>query len=68
MGHGQIVTVEIGIADGLPAYVHLGLPDAALTESRDRARSAMVNCSEKWPNRKVNVSLPGLVAQERIEF
>jgi magnesium chelatase family protein len=54
---GQIVTVEVDIADGLPAYVLLGLPDAARTESRDRVRSAMVNCSEKWPNRKVTVSL-----------
>ncbi|HEY3293421.1 MAG TPA: YifB family Mg chelatase-like AAA ATPase [Candidatus Nanopelagicaceae bacterium] len=54
---GQIVTVEVDIADGLPAYVLLGLPDAALTESRDRVRSAMVNCMEAWPNRKVTVSL-----------
>jgi magnesium chelatase family protein len=54
---GQIVTVEVDIADGLPAYVLLGLPDAALTESRDRVRSALVNCSESWPNRKVTVSL-----------
>jgi len=54
---GHIVTVEVDIADGLPAYVLLGLPDAALTESRDRVRSALVNCSESWPNRKVTVSL-----------
>jgi magnesium chelatase family protein len=54
---GQVVTVEVDIADGLPAYVLLGLPDAALTESRDRVRSAMVNCSETWPNKKVTVSL-----------
>lgn len=54
---GQIVTVEVDIADGLPGYILLGLPDAALTESRDRVRSALVNCSENWPNRKVTVSL-----------
>lgn len=54
---GQIVTVEADIANGLPAYVLLGLPDAALTESRDRVRSALVNCTENWPNRKVTVSL-----------
>lgn len=54
---GQVVTVEADIADGLPAYVLLGLPDAALTESRDRVRSAMVNCTESWPNKKVTVSL-----------
>jgi magnesium chelatase family protein len=33
------------------------LPDAALSESRDRVRSAIVNCAEIWPNRKVTVSL-----------
>ena len=54
---GHVVTVEADIADGLPAYILLGLPDAALTESRDRVRSALVNSSESWPNRKVTVSL-----------
>lgn len=54
---GHVVTVEVDIADGLPGYILLGLPDAALTESRDRVRSALVNCSENWPNRKVTVSL-----------
>jgi magnesium chelatase family protein len=40
---GQLLTVEVDIADGSPAYVLLGLPDAALTESGDRVRSALVN-------------------------
>jgi magnesium chelatase family protein len=54
---GHLVTVEVDIADGLPGYSLLGLPDAALSESRDRVRSAIVNCAEIWPNRKVTVSL-----------
>ena len=54
---GHVVTVEVDIADGLPGYSLLGLPDAALSESRDRVRSAIVNCGEVWPNRKVTVSL-----------
>ncbi len=54
---GHVVTVEADIADGLPGYALLGLPDAALSESRDRVRSAIVNCGEIWPNRKVTVSL-----------
>ena len=33
---GHLVTVEVDIADGLPGYSLLGLPDAALTESRER--------------------------------
>jgi len=54
---GHVVTVEVDIADGLPMYSLLGLPDAALSESRDRVRAAIVNCAEIWPNRKVTVSL-----------
>lgn len=54
---GEVVRVEVDIAEGLPGYFLLGLPDAALTESRERVRSAIVNCSQPWPNRKVTVSL-----------
>jgi magnesium chelatase family protein len=54
---GNTVTVEVDISDGLPHYNLLGLPDAALTESRDRVRAALTNSGEVWPNRKVTVSL-----------
>ncbi len=54
---GHLVQIEADIADGLPGYTLLGLPDAALSESRDRVRSALVNSQEAWPNRKVTVSL-----------
>lgn len=54
---GNTVTVEVDISDGLPHYNLLGLPDAALNESRDRVRAALVNSGEVWPNRKVTVSL-----------
>jgi len=54
---GHLVTVEVDIADGVPMYSLLGLPDTALSESRERVRAAMVNCAEIWPNKKVTVSL-----------
>lgn len=54
---GTLVTVEVDVADGLPSYSLLGLPDAALNESRERVRSALVNNGEPWPNKKVTVSL-----------
>ena len=54
---GHPVEVEVDIADGLPSYTLLGLPDAALSESRERVRSALVNTGAPWPNRKVTVSL-----------
>ena len=54
---GHLVDVEVDISDGLPGYVLLGLPDAALNESKDRVRAALVNSGESWPNKKVTVSL-----------
>ncbi|CAN2192919.1 COG0606 Predicted ATPase with chaperone activity [Candidatus Nanopelagicaceae bacterium] len=54
---GSVVTIEVDIADGIPMYSLLGLPDAALSESRDRVRAALINTKESWPNRKVTVSL-----------
>jgi magnesium chelatase family protein len=54
---GSVVTIEVDIADGIPMYSLLGLPDAALSESRDRVRAALINTNESWPNRKVTVSL-----------
>ncbi|MGI9226391.1 MAG: YifB family Mg chelatase-like AAA ATPase [Candidatus Nanopelagicaceae bacterium] len=55
--NGEVVTVEVDIADGLPGYTLLGLPDAALTESRDRVRAAIVNTGLHWPNKKVTIAL-----------
>lgn len=54
---GSVVEIEVDISDGIPMYSLLGLPDAALQESRDRVRAAISNCNETWPNRKVTVSL-----------
>ena len=55
--NGEVITVEVDIADGLPGYTLLGLPDAALSESRDRVRAALVNSLRPWPNRKVTIAL-----------
>lgn len=54
---GQIVTIEVDVAQGLPNYSLLGLPDAALHESRDRIRSAISNTGRSWPQKKITVSL-----------
>lgn len=54
---GSLVEIEVDIADGIPSFTLLGLPDAALSESRDRVRAALINCGQLWPNRKVTVSL-----------
>ncbi len=54
---GEVVDIEVDVGHGLPAYTLLGLPDAALSESRDRIRSAIANSQRIWPNKKVTVSL-----------
>jgi len=54
---GQLVNIEVDVAKGLPSYQLLGLPDAALSESRDRIRSAIVNSGLNWPNHKITVSM-----------
>ena len=54
---GEIVDIEVDISDGLPGYSLLGLPDAALLESRERVRSALQNSGAPWPNKRVTVSL-----------
>ena len=43
---GHLINVEVDISDGIPSYTLLGLPDAALSESKDRVRSAIVNSGE----------------------
>ena len=55
--HGELVDIEVDISDGLPGYSLLGLPDAALMESKERVRSALHNSGAQWPNKRVTVSL-----------
>ena len=54
---GEVVVVEAHLATGLPYLVVSGLPDAALVESRDRVRSAVVNSGESWPPHRITVNL-----------
>lgn len=54
---GQVVVVESDVANGLPAVVLSGLPDAALTQARDRVRAAVVNSGEHWPQRRITLNL-----------
>lgn len=54
---GAVVEVEADIAAGLPAFVIIGLPDAALTEARDRVRAAAVNSGCPIAPRKLTINL-----------
>lgn len=52
-----IVEVEADISTGLPSFEVVGLPDAAVKESRDRVRAAMKNCGFDFPVSKITVNL-----------
>ena len=57
---GQPVTVEVHVSSGLPAYQVVGLPDAAVRESRERVRAAVLSSGFEWPQRRITVNLaPG---------
>jgi magnesium chelatase family protein len=52
-----LVTVEVHIANGLPAFNIVGLPDASVKESKDRVRSALINCGYEFPAKRITVNL-----------
>jgi magnesium chelatase family protein len=54
---GEIVEIEADIASGLPGVHLVGLPDAALQESRDRVRAAITNCGQQWPMTRLTLAL-----------
>lgn len=57
---GYLVQVEAYLGSGLPAFVMVGLPDAAVSEARDRVRAALSNARCALPSRRITVNLsPG---------
>jgi magnesium chelatase family protein len=54
---GQLVEIEADITSGLPGIHLVGLPDAALQESRDRVRAAILNCGNRWPMSRLTLAL-----------
>jgi magnesium chelatase family protein len=52
-----LVTVEVHLSGGLPGTSIVGLPEAAVRESRDRVRVAIQNTRFEYPNRRVTVNL-----------
>jgi magnesium chelatase family protein len=54
---GHLVEVESDLAAGLPSFTLTGLPDASVSESRDRVRAAVVNSGEPWPGRRITIGL-----------
>jgi magnesium chelatase family protein len=51
------VVVEVHLANGLPAFSIVGLPEKAVQESRDRVRGAIQNSHFEFPARRITVNL-----------
>ena len=51
------VTVEVHLANGLPSLTMVGLPEAAVKESKDRVRSAIINSGLQFPARRITLNL-----------
>ncbi len=51
------VTVEVHLANGLPSFTIVGLPDTEVKESRERVRAALVNSRFEFPARRITVNL-----------
>jgi magnesium chelatase family protein len=52
-----LVTVEVHLANGLPAFTIVGLPETEVKESKDRVRAALQNCQFDFPARRITVNL-----------
>ena len=63
------VEVEVDMSGGLPCFTIVGLPDAAVRESRDRVISAIRNCGFKFPPKKITINLaPADLRKEGASF
>ena len=54
---GVVVEVEVDTGQGLPAIIIVGLPDAAVQESRERVQSAIKNSGLFFPRKRITVNL-----------
>lgn len=54
---GRVVWVETHVAQGLPSYSVVGLPDTAGRESRERVRAAIHSSELVWPQQRITVNL-----------
>ncbi len=54
---GFIVEIEVDLANGLPQFQIVGLPDSSIRESKDRVRAAIKNIGYSFPMKRITVNL-----------
>ena len=65
----HVVEVEVDIARGLPAFTTVGLPEAAVKESKERVKSAINNSGYTFPDDRITVNLaPANIKKEGTGF
>lgn len=55
--NAPLVTVEVHLSNGLPSLSIVGLPEAAVKESKDRVRGAILNARFEFPARRITINL-----------
>ena len=64
-----LVEVEVDITPGLPAFTTVGLPEAAVKESKERVKSAINNSGYTFPDNRITVNLaPADIKKEGTGF
>lgn len=54
---GYPVEIEVDLANGLPQFQIVGLPDSSIRESKDRVRAAIKNIGYIFPMKRITVNL-----------
>jgi len=66
---GFLVDLEVDIANGLPQFQIVGLPDSSIREAKDRARAAIKNSGFEFPMKRITVNLaPADIKKEGSAF
>ncbi len=60
---GALVDVEVDVSNGQPGFTIVGLPDAAVQESRERVRAAIKNSNFSYPYKRITARRPPPLAR-----
>ena len=55
--HASLIEVEVHVSQGLPSLTIVGLAEAAVRESKDRVRSAIINSGFQFPTKRLTINL-----------
>ena len=55
--HAPLIEVEVHLSQGLPSLTIVGLAEAAVRESKDRVRSAIINSGFQFPTKRLTINL-----------